>query len=81
MISQLIFIRKTSKPSRGRESEPPTESARGRTRKFFKIFSERLDHTANASNLIEKCFLDLRNIFSNQGTIRKLFSKQEDLSS
>ena len=38
-------------------------------------------HTANASKLIEKCFLDLRNIFLNQESIRKFFSKQEDLSS
>ena len=38
-------------------------------------------NNANASKLIEKCFLDLRNIFSNQENIRKFFSKQEDLSS
>ena len=38
-------------------------------------------HTSNASKLIEKCFLDLRNIFLNQENIRKFFSKQEDLSS
>ena len=38
-------------------------------------------HTANASKLIEKCFLDLRNIFLNQENIRKFFSKQEALSS
>ena len=31
--------------------------------------------TANASKLIEKCFLDLRNIFLNQENIRKFFSK------
>ena len=37
-------------------------------------------YTASASKLIEKCFLDLRNIFSNQENIRKFFSKQEDLS-
>ena len=33
-------------------------------------------HTVNASKLIEKCFLDLRNIFLNQKNIRKFFSKQ-----
>ena len=33
--------------------------------------------TANASKLIEKCFLDLRNIFSNQENIRKFFSKKK----
>ena len=33
--------------------------------------------TANPSKLIEKCFLDLRNIFSNQENIRKFFPKQE----
>ena len=32
-------------------------------------------HTANHSKLIEKCFLDLRNVFSNQKNIRKFFSK------
>ena len=32
---------------------------------------------ANASKLIEKCFLDLRNIFLNQKNIRRL---QENLS-
>ena len=37
--------------------------------------------TANASKLIEKCFLDLRNMLLNQENIRKFFSKQEDLSS
>ena len=31
-------------------------------------------HTLNTSNLIEECFLDLRNIFSNQKNIRKFFS-------
>ena len=38
-------------------------------------------HALQIPQLIEKCFLDLRNIFSNQGNIRKFFSKQEDLSS
>ena len=32
-------------------------------------------HAVNASNLIEKCILDLRNIFLNQEHIRKFFSK------
>ena len=41
------------------------------------IYSEAF-HTANASKLIEKWFLDSRNIFFNQENIRKLFSKQED---
>ena len=35
------------------------------------------DVTANPSKPNEKCFLDLRNIFSNQENIRKFFSKQE----
>ena len=34
-----------------------------------------LMNTANASRLIEKCFLDLRNIFLNKINVRKLFSK------
>ena len=34
-------------------------------------------HTANASKLIEKYFLDLRNMFSNQENIRIYFSKEE----
>ena len=36
---------------------------------------------ANASKLVEKCFLELKNIFFNQENITKFFSKQEDLSS
>ena len=34
-------------------------------------------YTANASKLIEKHFLDLRNMFSNQENIKSSFSKQE----
>ena len=39
------------------------------------------NYTTNALKLIEKCFLDLRNIFLNQENVRKFVSKQEDLSS
>ena len=38
-------------------------------------------YTANALKLIEKCFLDLKNIFFNQENNKKFFSKQDDLSS
>ena len=34
-------------------------------------------YTVNASKLIEKYFLDLRNMFPNQENIRLCFSKQE----
>ena len=36
-----------------------------------------LSCTANPSKFTEKCFLDLRNLFSNQENIRIFFSKQE----
>ena len=34
-------------------------------------------HTANPSKLNEKCFLDLRNMFSNQEDIRIFFSQNK----
>ena len=46
----------------------------GLKRKYMYAFV----YTANASKLIEKNFLDLRNMFSNQKNIGIFFSKQEE---
>ena len=49
-----------------------------KTAKFALVLIDNL--TVNPSKLVEKCFLDLRKIFLNQKIIKKIFSKQEDLS-
>ena len=44
---------------------------------FIALWLPKPDHTANPSKLIEKNFLDLRNMFTNQENNRIFFSKQE----